>query len=138
MTTKLQENYEPSENEEYMNLLQVEYFKCKLISMRAMLQEQAQEKISIVLNDHKDRDKDIVDMASWEYEAGIELETSNRFRKLVEKIDSALKRIESGEYGYCKETGEEIGIARLKIDPLALYCIEEQERQEQLDNLHKT
>lgn len=133
MEIELPQNYKPSQDEDYMNPMQLEYFKRKLLSMQSLLTKQTENKISTVL-DYQDRDKDIIDMASREHEIGIEIETNKRSQELIKKIDNALKKIDSGQYGYCEETGEEIGIGRLKTDPLALYCIEEQERQEQLSN----
>ncbi|GHM58466.1 MAG: RNA polymerase-binding transcription factor DksA [Candidatus Mesenet longicola] len=133
MEIELLHNYKPSQDEDYMNPMQLEYFKRKLLSMQSLLTKQTENKISTVL-DYKDRDKDIIDMASREHEIGIELETSKRSLESIKKINNALKKIDSGQYGYCEGTGEEIGIERLEIDPLALYCIEEQERQEQLSN----
>ncbi|WP_339046370.1 TraR/DksA family transcriptional regulator [Candidatus Mesenet endosymbiont of Agriotes lineatus] len=136
MEIELPENYKPSQDEDYMNPMQLEYFKRKLLLMQSLLTKQTENKISTVL-DYKGRDKDIVDMASREYEISIELETNERSLESIKKINNALKKIDSGQYGYCEGTGEEIGIARLEIDPLALYCIEEQERQERLNNFSK-
>lgn len=121
--------YKPSESEKYMNAKQLEYFRQKLLSWRAELLAESQETINN-LKEENWREPDLSDRASLETEAGVELRTRNRYLKLIGKIDSALKRIENGEYGYCEETGDPIGIKRLEARPIATMTIEAQERHE--------
>lgn len=132
MSVELPESYRPSENEEYMNSYQLEYFKKKLIAQKAGLLKIFNESLA-VLSNHDIRGEDLT---NWEYGAGIELDNSERIRKLIIEIDNALKRIENGSYGYCDATGDEIGILRLEVTPTTLYCIEEQERREKADEMY--
>lgn len=119
MKIKLPEDYTPSENEEYMNVKQLEYFSLKLQSILADLEKQDLEDSSI----YSDGDS-----------GNGELIKRRKDRK--EKIKEALEKIKSGTYGYCDGTGEEIGVERLKANPLAMYCIEEQERIEKEKNVY--
>ena len=132
MTAKSSKNYQPSEKEEYMNPRQLEYFKQKLVAWREELLAESQETINN-LKEENWREPDLSDRASLETEAGVELRTRNRYLKLIGKIDSALKRIEDGSYGYCEETGEPIGIKRLEARPIATMTIEAQERHERME-----
>ncbi len=132
MAVALPENYKPTEKEEYMNEKQLEYFKQKLLSWRQELLTESQETIDH-LKEENWHEPDIADRASLETEAGVELRTRNRYLKLISKIDQALKRIEQGEYGYCEETGEPIGIKRLEARPIASMTIEAQERHEKME-----
>ena len=129
---KLPEGYRPSEKEEYMNPKQLEYFKVKLTDWKAELLAESRETMEH-LKEENWREPDISDRASLETEAELELKTRNRYFKLINKIDSALRRIYKGEYGYCEETGEPIGIRRLEARPVATLCIEAQERHEKLE-----
>jgi DnaK suppressor protein len=129
---ELPENYEPSEKEEYMNPMQVAYFRQKLLSWRDELLKESQETLNH-LKEENWHEADIADRASLETEAGVELRTRNRYLKLINKIDLALRRIDTGEYGYCEETGEPIGIRRLQARPVATMTIEAQERHEKLE-----
>ncbi len=132
MPVTLPENYEPSENEEYMNEMQLAYFKKKLTDWRTELLKESRETMDH-LKEENWQEADIADRASLETEAGVELRTRNRYLKLISKIDSALRRIESGEYGYCEETGDEIGLKRLEARPVATMTIEAQERHERME-----
>jgi DnaK suppressor protein len=127
MTAKVSKNYQPSESEKYMSPRQLEYFKQKLLKWR-----ESQETINN-LKEENWREPDLSARASLETEAGVELRTRNRYLKLIGKIDSALKRIEDGTYGYCEETGEPIGIKRLEARPIATMTIEAQERHERME-----
>lgn len=129
---KLPEGYKPTEKEEYMSAQQLEYFRQKLLSWRQELIEESRETIDH-LREENWHEPDIADRASLETEAGVELRTRNRYLKLISKIDSALRRIDEGEYGYCEETGEPIGLKRLQARPVATLCIEAQERHEKLE-----
>jgi DnaK suppressor protein len=132
MATRLAKGYTPSESEPYMNAKQLEYFRQKLLAWRDELLKESQETIEH-LKEEEWREADLADRASKETDAGVELRTRNRYLKLITKIDAALKRIESGEYGYCEETGEPIGIKRLEARPIATLTIEAQERHEKLE-----
>ena len=135
--TKLQlpEGYKPSENEEYMNELQLEYFRQKLNSWKEELLEESRETLKH-LQEENWNESDLNDRASVETEAATELRTRDRYRKLIEKIDQAMKRIDTHEYGYCEETGEEIGLRRLEARPVATLSIEAQERHENYERQH--
>ncbi len=132
MATRLPKGYVPTESESYMNAKQLEYFRQKLLAWRDELLKESQETIEH-LKEEEWREADLADRASKETDAGVELRTRNRYLKLIAKIDSALKRIEDGEYGYCEETGEPIGIKRLEARPIATLTIEAQERHEKLE-----
>jgi len=124
--------YKPNEKEEYMNPQQVEYFRQKLLNWRKELLSESRETLEH-LHEEDWHQADIADRASLETEAGVELRTRNRYLKLIAKIDSAIQRIEEGEYGYCEETGEPIGLKRLEARPVATMTIEAQERHEKLE-----
>ncbi len=132
MKAKLEKGYKPSEKEEYMNEKQVEYFCQKLTAWREELIAESQETINN-LKEENWQEPDMADRASLETEAGVELRTRNRYLKLIGKIDAALRRIEKGEYGYCEETGDPIGIKRLEARPIATMTVEAQERHEKLE-----
>ncbi|MCC7260195.1 MAG: RNA polymerase-binding protein DksA [Alphaproteobacteria bacterium] len=133
--TAKKKDYTPSETEPYMNKKQLTYFKDKLTVWKEELLEQSRETMDH-LREENWHEPDIADRASIETEAGVELRTRNRYLKLIEKIDKALRKIEAGEYGYCEETGEPIGIKRLEARPIAEYCIEAQERHERDEKLY--
>ena len=129
---KLPEGYKPTAKEEYMNDKQLEYFRQKLLAWRNELIEESRETLDH-LHEENWHQADIADRASLETEAGVELRTRNRYLKLISKIDAAIRRIESGDYGYCEETGEEIGLKRLEARPVATLSIEAQERHEKME-----
>ena len=133
--SKLSEGYKPSEKEEYMNPNQLEYFKKKLLVWRKELLDESMDTLNH-LKEENWQEADINDRASVEADASIELRTRNRYRKLIDKIDAALKRIEDNSYGYCEETGEEIGVKRLEARPIATLSIEAQERHEKYERSH--
>jgi len=125
----LPKGYKPTEKEEYMNKQQLEYFRQKLVAWRDELLAESQETINN-LKEENWREPDLADRASLETDAAVELRTRNRYLKLIGKIDAALQRIADGEYGYCEETGDPIGIKRLEARPVATMTIEAQERHE--------
>jgi DnaK suppressor protein len=131
----LPEGYKPSNNEEYMNPIQLEYFRQKLLSWREELLTNSKDTLQH-LKEENWNEPDLNDRASLETETNFELRTRDRYRKLIDKIDAALQRIENGEYGYCEETGEEIGIKRLEARPVATLCIEAQESHENYERQH--
>ncbi len=125
----LSPDYVPSENEEYMNEKQLEYFRQKLLAWKNELLKESE----FTLQDLKEtnlRAADMNDRASNETDQSLELRTRDRMRKLIKKIDGALARISEGTYGYCEDTGEPIGLKRLEARPVATLCIEAQERHE--------
>lgn len=123
------EGYTPSDDEEYMNPMQVAFFKDMLLDWRRQLELES----DMTVNELRERsaiEPDMNDQASLEYEQTVELRTRDRERKLIAKIDEALVRIEEGEFGYCEETGDPIGVKRLLARPIATLCIEAKRRQE--------
>ena len=125
----LKKGYKPKKSEKYMGPEQLEYFRQKLVTWRDELVEESRETISHLQQEVRDVG-DEAERATRETENALELRTRDRYRKLIRKIDKALIRIEDGEYGYCEETGEEIGLARLEARPIATLCLDAQERWE--------
>jgi DnaK suppressor protein len=136
MLITLPPDYRPSEDEEFMNPLQVEYFRQKLLRWRAELLKEADGTL-LSLSQGGILEPDITDRASVETDRALELRTRDRARKLISKIDQALGRIENGSYGYCEETDEPIGIRRLEARPIATMSIEAQERHERMERVHR-
>jgi DnaK suppressor protein len=128
-TVELPENYVPSNKEEYMCAEHVEYFRQKLLAWRDELVEESRETISNLKHEVRDVG-DEAERATRETENSLELRTRDRYRKLLNKIDKALIRVDEGDYGFCEETGEEIGLARLEARPIATLCLDAQERWE--------
>jgi DnaK suppressor protein len=126
---KLKKAYKPAKKEQYMSPKQLEYFRQKLLNWREELIEESRETISHLQQEVRDVG-DEAERATRETENSLELRTRDRYRKLIRKIDKALARIEDGEYGYCEETGEEIGLERLEARPIATLCLDAQERWE--------
>ncbi|MFA7442198.1 MAG: RNA polymerase-binding protein DksA [Lysobacteraceae bacterium] len=126
---ELPDGYRPSSADEYMNSYQLEYFRQKLLSWREDLVEESKQTIDNLREEVRDVG-DEAERATRETENSLELRTRDRYRKLIATIDKALKRIEDGAYGYCEETGEEIGIERLEARPNARLCLDAQERWE--------
>ncbi|WP_136683002.1 RNA polymerase-binding protein DksA [Falsirhodobacter xinxiangensis] len=132
----LTDDYRPAESEPFMNERQLEYFRRKLLSWKAELMEQSAETIE-GLQDSGRNVPDIADRASEETDRALELRTRDRQRKLVSKIDSALRRIENGEYGYCEVSGEPISLRRLDARPIATMTLEAQEKHERRERVHR-
>ena len=126
---KLPKGYTPSDKEEYMNADQLEYFRLKLITWRDELVEESRETISNLQAEVRDVG-DEAERATRETENSLELRTRDRYRKLINKINKTLARLDEGDYGYCEETGEEIGLNRLEARPIATLCLDAQERWE--------
>jgi DnaK suppressor protein len=126
--------YRPGPNEEYMSPYHLEYFRQKLLNWRGELVEESKQTIDNLREEVRDVGDD-AERATRETENSLELRTRDRYRKLISKIDKALKRIEDGAYGYCEETGEEIGIERLEARPIATLCLDAQERWEHRQKL---
>ena len=136
MGITLSPDYKPSEDEEFMNAQQLEFFRQMLLNWRAELVYEAGETLSN-LNEGNLQQPDMADRASLETDHQIELRTRDRERKLISKIDSALNRIEDGSYGYCQETDEPISLKRLMARPIADLSLEAQERHEKLERTHR-
>jgi DnaK suppressor protein len=136
MRPVLPSGYRPSDDEEFMNPLQVEYFRQKLLLWRASLLAETSDTLQHLKEESLLR-PDLTDRAALESERLIELRTRARERRLISKIDAALDRIASGTYGYCEETDEPIGIRRLEARPIATLSIEAQERHERMERTHR-
>jgi len=129
VVVNLPANYHPLAKEEYMNPKQLAYFRAKLQKWREDLVEESKQTIDNLREEVRDVG-DEAERATRETENSLELRTRDRYRKLISKIDKALKRIEEGRYGFCEETDEEIGIERLEARPIATLCLDAQERWE--------
>ena len=132
----LPEDYRPAEDEPFMNERQLEYFRRKLIVWKQELLAQSAETID-ALSDSARSVPDIADRASEETDRALELRTRDRQRKLIAKIDAALRRIETGDYGYCEITGEPISLQRLEARPIATMTLEAQERHEREEKISR-
>jgi DnaK suppressor protein len=130
------DDYHPAETEPYMNPKMLEYFRRKLLSWKQDIL--AESRLTLVnLQTENDPLADLVDRASSETDRTLELRTRDRQRKLISKIDSALRRIDEGEYGYCRDTGEPIGVGRLEARPTATLSVEAQEAHERNEKVHR-
>jgi DnaK suppressor protein len=134
--TTLSDDYRPGEDEEFMNERQLEYFRRKLLRWKDDILRESRETLSH-LQTETENHPDLADRASSETDRALELRTRDRQRKLISKIDEALRRIEDGSYGYCEETGEPIGLARLEARPIATLSLEAQERHERRERVHR-
>ena len=132
----LPDGYSPKETEEFMGPLQRAYFLSKLRAWKEAIIEESRATMAQLQVDSL-REPDIADRASSETDWSIELRTRDRQRKLISKIDAALKRIEDGSYGYCEETGEPISLRRLDARPIATLSIEAQERHERREKVYR-
>ncbi|MCB1362153.1 MAG: RNA polymerase-binding protein DksA [Rhodobacter sp.] len=134
--TFLPDDYKPAEDEPFMNDRQLEYFRRKLLAWKEELLEDSKETLADLANSTRNL-PDMADRASEETDRALELRTRDRQRKLVAKIDSALRRIENGEFGYCEMTGEPISLKRLDARPIATMTLEAQERHERSERVHR-
>ena len=134
--TFLPDEYRPAEDEPFMNDRQREYFRRKLLGWKQELLDQSAETLE-GLQDSGRNVPDIADRASEETDRAIELRTRDRQRKLVSKIDAALRRIDTGDYGYCEMTGEPISLRRLDARPIATMTLEAQEKHERRERVHR-
>lgn len=134
--TFLPDDYRPAEDEPFMNARQLEYFRRKLLAWKGELLDESRLTLE-GLQDTTRNIPDVADRASEETDRALELRTRDRQRKLVAKIDAALRRIESGEYGYCSETGEPISLKRLDARPIATLSLASQERHERREKVHR-
>jgi len=129
-------DYRPSENEPFMNPVMREFFRQKLLKWRSELLHDSSETL-VHLQTETVPEADITDRAATETDRFTELRTRDRERKLIGKIDSALRRIEDGSYGYCEDTGEPIGVRRLEARPIATLSLEAQERHERIERTQR-
>ncbi|HLT76194.1 MAG TPA: RNA polymerase-binding protein DksA [Ferrovibrio sp.] len=136
MGIQLKANYRPTENEPFMNPRMKEYFRRKLIAWKEDILRESNQTLQHLQEDTT-QEPDIADRASTETDRALELRTRDRQRKLIAKIDAAIKRIEDGSYGYCEETGEPISLKRLEARPIATLSIEAQERHERRERTHR-
>ena len=132
----LADDYHPAEDEPFMNDRQLEYFRRKLLNWKSEILAGSRDTIE-GLQDNTRNIPDVADRASEETDRALELRTRDRQRKLVAKIDSALRRIDEGEYGYCEDTGEPISLKRLDARPIATLSLEAQERHERAERVHR-
>ena len=136
VTTVVEDDYRPSEDEPFMNERQLEYFRKKLLAWKEEILRESRETLTN-LQSETENHPDLFDRASSETDRALELRTRDRQRKLISKIDEALRRIEDGSYGFCEETGEPIGLARLEARPTATLSLEAQERHERRERVHR-
>lgn len=136
MATRLPKNYRPTDKEKFMNAKQKEYFRRKLITWKENILKEAAGTLE-TLQKESLKEPDIADRASSETDWSIELRARDRQRKLVAKIDKALKKLDNGEYGYCEVTGEPISLKRLDARPIATMTLEAQEMHEKMEKVHR-
>ena len=132
----LPEDYTPAEDEPFMNERQVEYFRRKLINWKNSILDETGVTIESMKGTTRNI-PDVSDRASEETDRALELRTRDRERKLISKIESALRRLENGEFGYCEETGDPISLKRLDARPIATFSLEAQERHERREKVHR-
>ena len=136
MAPSVLHNYRPSESERFMSARQLEYFRGKLLEWREELLQESDQTL-MHLQQESGQEPDFADRASTETDRSIELRTRDRERKLIVKIDTALKRVEEGTYGYCEETGDPISLRRLEARPIATLGIDAQERHERRERIYR-
>ena len=136
MADTIDENYQPSDTEAFMNERQRMFFRRKLLQWKDEILRESRETLSALQSENENH-ADIADRASSETDRAIELRARDRQRKLISKIDAALARIEDGTYGYCEETGEPISLKRLAARPIATLSLEAQERHERRERVYR-
>ena len=136
MSITLPQNYRPTERESFMNPMQQEYFRQKLLKWKNELVEESNQTLQN-MQEESLAQPDLADRATAETDRSLELRTRDRFRKLIAKIDQAMKSIDEGTYGYCEETGEPIALKRLDARPIATLSIEAQERHERREKVYR-
>ena len=132
----LQEDYRPSAEEPFMNENQVKYFRDKLLNWKKSILSESKDTIKGMKEETRNI-PDVADRASEETDRALEIRTRDRQRKLISKIDAALRRIDDGSYGYCEESGEPISLKRLDARPIATLSVEAQERHERRERDHR-
>jgi DnaK suppressor protein len=136
LTKTVDASYRPSEDEPFMNDRQLDFFRARLIAWKEEILEEARNTIANLQHETVAL-PDLADRATSETDRSIELRTRDRQRKLISKIDAALRRIDEGSYGYCEETGEPISLSRLIARPIATLSLEAQERHERKERVHR-
>lgn len=136
LTKTVDASYRPSEDEPFMNDRQLDFFRARLVSWKEEILEESRNTIANLQHETVAL-PDLADRATSETDRSIELRTRDRQRKLISKIDAALRRIEDGSYGYCEETGEQISLSRLIARPIATLSLEAQERHERKERVHR-
>ncbi len=136
MSNDVTSDYRPSVDEEFMNERQQEYFRRKLLAWREEILQESRETLATLQQDSL-KEPDIADRASSETDWSIHLRTRDRQRKLIAKIDAALRRLVQGEYGYCEVSGEPISLQRLDARPIATMTLEAQEQHEKMEKVHR-
>lgn len=136
MRSTTMKEYRPSDDEPFMNERQRDYFRHKLNEWKEEILEESRSTIASLKQDTV-AEPDLADRATSESDRALELRTRDRQRKLISKIDEALRRIEDGSYGYCEETGEPISLSRLEARPIATLSLEAQERHERRERVHR-
>lgn len=136
MSPLLPPDYRPSDDEEFMSAMQLEYFRQKLMLWRTELLAESNGTLSSLQSESL-AEPDLADRATRETNRSIELRTRDRERKLISKIDEALRRMDEGTYGYCEETNEPISLRRLEARPIATLSLEAQERHERMERTHR-
>lgn len=136
MSLMIDAEYRPSDEEPFMSERQREYFRKKLLTWKEDILRESRETLRQLQGDSSNH-PDLADRASSETDRAIELRARDRQRKLIAKIDAALKRIDDGSYGYCEETGEPIGLKRLDARPIATLSVEAQERHERRERVYR-
>ncbi len=136
MGSATKDQYRPSDKEPFMNERQREYFRQKLLAWKDEILEESRSTIASLQQDTVSQ-PDLADRATSETDRAIELRTRDRQRKLISKIDDAIRRIDEGTYGYCEETGEPIALSRLEARPIATLSLEAQERHERRERVHR-
>ena len=136
MAPTVTKEYRPSDDEPFMNERQQEYFRAKLLAWKDEILEESRGTIATLQQDTV-AEADLADRATSETDRGLELRTRDRQRKLISKIEEAIRRIDEGTYGYCEETGEPISLARLEARPIATLSLEAQERHERRERVHR-
>ena len=126
----ISKNYRPTIKEKFMNSKMKEYFRLKLVNWKKNLLKESSQTLKKLQKEENSPKPDLTDRATEEIERSFELKTRDRERKLINKINGALKKIDDGSYGYCEETGEPIGIKRLEARPVATLSLEAQEMHE--------
>ena len=132
----IEEGYQPSDSETFMNERQREFFRRKLLEWKDQILRESRDTLA-ALQAENENHADIADRASSETDRAIELRARDRQRKLISKIDAALQRIDDGTYGYCEETGEPISLKRLDARPIATLSVEAQERHERREKIYR-
>lgn len=136
-STIVPHDYVPTDDEDFMNPVMSEYFRQKLLEWRSQLLRESSETIRSIQSDGGMQEPDLADRATAETDRALEFRTRDRERKLVSKIDKALRRIDDGSYGYCLDTDEPIGVRRLMARPIATLSLEAQERHEKMERIRR-